>query len=75
MFFDVADFYDLDSCFYKEYPTGVTLYHIWLISKSTGEVIELTFSEEKFDELLKQMRGNIMVKELQLNYIKKGIIT
>ena len=52
MTINLTDFYDVDNVSHWTTSIGVSMYDIELISKSTGEVITWSFTEEYFDKLL-----------------------
>jgi len=52
---NLTDFYDVNGVEYWRTPANVLMYDIELISKSTGEVITWSFTEEYFDKLLDEM--------------------
>lgn len=55
MIINLTDFYDVGNVFHWTTSTGVSMYDIELISKSTGEVITWSFTDEYFDKLLDDM--------------------
>lgn len=55
MTINLTDFYDVDKVEHWTTSIGVSMYDIKLISKSTGEVITWSFTEEYFDKLLDEM--------------------
>lgn len=55
MTINLTDFYDIGTITHWTTSIGVSMYDIELISKSTGEVITWSFTEEYFDKLIDQM--------------------
>ena len=58
---NLTEFYDIGEVTYWKSSTGVTLYDIELISKSTGEVIIWSFTEEYFDKFIKEIEIDNML--------------
>jgi hypothetical protein len=52
---NLTNFYDVGKIEFWRTSTNVPMYDIELISKSTGEVITWSFTEEYFDKLLDEM--------------------
>ena len=71
MLIDVSKFFDFDVADERIGYNGEPYYDVLLASKSTGEVITLTFDEAHFDELLKQMEENVKFLEDALNFVKE----
>jgi hypothetical protein len=71
MVIDVSKFFDFDVADERIGYNGEPYYDVLLASKSTGEVITLTFDEAHFDELLKQMEENVKFLEDELNFVKE----
>lgn len=71
MLIDVSKFFDFDVADERIGYNGEPYYDVLLASKSTGEVITLTFDEAHFDELLKQMEENVKFLEDELNFVKE----
>ena len=71
MLIDVSKFFDFDVADERIGYDGKPYYDVLLASKSTGEVITLTFDEAHFDELLKQMEENVKFLEDELNFMKE----
>ena len=71
MLIDVSKFFDFDVADERIGYNGEPYYDVLLASKSTGEVITLTFDEAHFDELLKQMEENVNFLEDELNFVKE----
>ena len=71
MVIDVSKFFDFDVADERIGYNGEPYYDVLLASKSTGEVITLTFDEAHFDELLKQMEENVNFLEDELNFVKE----
>ena len=55
MTINLTDFYDVGNVSHWTTSVGVSMYDIELVSKSTGEVITWSFTEEYFDKLLDKM--------------------
>ena len=55
MTINLTDFYDVNNISHWTTSIGVSMYDIELVSKSTGEVITWSFTEEYFDKLLDEM--------------------
>lgn len=55
MTINLTDFYDVNNVSHWTTSIGVSMYDIELVSKSTGEVITWSFTEEYFDKLLDEM--------------------
>lgn len=70
MFIDVSKFFDFDVADEHIGYDGKSYYDILLASKSTGEVITLTFDEVCFNELLNQMEENIKAKQKVLEILR-----
>ena len=64
---NLTDFYDVGKIEFWRTSTNVPMYEIELISKSTGEVITWSFTEEYFDKLLDEMEGEAYHKQCMLN--------
>ena len=71
MLIDVSKFFDFDVADERIGYNGEPYYDVLLASKSTCEVITLTFDEAHFDELLKQMEENVNFLEDELNFVKE----
>ena len=71
MLIDVSKFFDFDVADERIGYNGEPYYDVLLASKSTGEVITLTFDEAHFDELLKQMEENVNFLEDEFNFVKE----
>ena len=71
MLIDVSKFFDFDVADERIGYNGEPYYDVLLASKSTGEVITLTFDEAHFDELLKQMEENVNFLKDELNFVKE----
>jgi len=71
MLINVSKFFDFEAvderCGFDE----ENYYDVLLVSKSTGEVITLTFNEQLFDELLKEMEKEAEFLEEQLKLVKE----
>lgn len=71
MLIDVSKFFDFEVADERVGYNGKPYYDVLLTSKSTGEVITLTFNEAHFDELLAQMEENIKFLEDEFNFVKE----
>lgn len=71
MLIDVSKFFDFDVADERISYNDKPYYDVLLASKSTGEVITLTFDEAHFDELLTQMEENVKFLENELNFVKE----
>lgn len=67
MTINLTDFYDVDKVEHWTTSIGVSMYDIELVSKSTGEVITWSFTEEYFDKLLDEMEREVYHKQCMLN--------
>ena len=67
----MTDFYDVDKVEHWTTSIGVSMYDIELISKSTGEVIIWSFTEEYFDKFLNELEEDTKYLEDSLYYTKK----
>ena len=63
MLIDLSDYYTLEKASWWRGHNGDIMYTIELVSKSTGEIMDWTFDEPRFDKLLKQMEKNVKMKE------------
>ena len=68
---NLTDFYDVGKIEFWRTSTNVSMYDIELISKSTGEVITWSFTEEYFDKLLDEMEKEAEHLEESLYYTRK----
>lgn len=71
MVINLTDFYDIGNIEHWTTSIGVSMYDIELISKSTGEVITWSFTEEYFDKFLDELEENTKYLEESLYYTKK----
>lgn len=71
MTINLTDFYDIGDIEHWTTSIGVSMYDIELISKSTGEVITWSFTEEYFDKFLDELKKDTKHLEENLYYIKK----
>ena len=63
MILDISKFFELEAADIHENPLSDEVYYdVLLTSKSTGEVITFTFDEAHFDELLRQMTTNLIMR-------------
>lgn len=68
---DVSKFFDFEAAD-VHYGFDKDLYYdVLLVSKSTGEVITLTFDGAHFDELLAQMEENVKFLEDEVAFVKE----
>ena len=73
MIINLTDFYDVDNVSHWTTSIGVSMYDIELISKSTGEVITWSFTEEYFDKLLDEMEQEYNGLKAHYEYISWAI--
>lgn len=71
MVINLTDFYDIGNIEHWNTSIGVSMYDIELISKSTGEVITWSFTEEYFDKFLDELEEDTKYLEESLYYTKK----
>lgn len=71
MVINLTDFYDIGTIEHWNTSIGVSMYDIELISKSTGEVITWSFTEEYFDKFLDELEEDTKYLEESLYYTKK----
>ena len=69
MIINLTDFYDVDKVEHWTTSIGVSMYDIELVSKSTGEVITWSFTEEYFDKLLDEMEEEYNGLKAHYEYI------
>ena len=69
MTINLTDFYDVNNVSHWTTSVGVSMYDIELISKSTGEVITWSFTEEYFDKLLDEMKEEYNGLKAHYEYI------
>ena len=69
MYINLTDFYDIGNVSHWTTSIGTSMYDIELISKSTGEVITWSFTDEYFDKLLNEMEKEVYHKQCMLNNI------
>ena len=55
MTINLTNYYDIGKVDFWKTSLNVTMYDIELISKSTGEIITWSFTEEYFDKFLKEL--------------------
>lgn len=72
MVINLTDFYDIGEITHWTTSIGISMYDIELISKSTGEVITWSFTEEYFDKLLDEMEQEY--KKLYCTYYDIPIV-
>ena len=73
MVINLTDFYDVGNVEHWNTSIGVLMYDIELISKSTGEVIIWSFTEEYFDKLLDEMEREYNGLKAHYEYISWAI--
>ena len=71
MVINLTDFYDVDKVEHWTTSIGVSMYDIELVSKSTGEIITWSFTEEYFDKFLKELEEDTKRLEESLYYTRK----
>ncbi len=71
MLINLTDFYDVDKVEHWTTSIGVSMYDIELVSKSTGEIITWSFTEEYFDKFLKELEEDTKRLEESLYYTRK----
>lgn len=71
MIINLTDFYDVGKIEFWRTSTNVPMYDIELISKSTGEVITWSFTEEYFDKFLDELEEDTKYLEESLYYTRK----
>ena len=71
MTINLTDFYDVGKIEFWKTSIGVPMYDIELISKSTGEVITWSFTEEYFDKFLNELEEDTKYLEESLYYTRK----
>lgn len=69
---DLTNFYDIGQITHWTTSIGVSMYDIELISKSTGEVITWSFTEEYFDKFIDGMEKQNKFLEEQIKILKGG---
>ena len=69
MTINLTDFYDVNNVSHWTTSIGVSMYDIELVSKSTGEVITWSFTEEYFDKLLDEMEQEYNDLKAHYEYI------
>ena len=68
---NLMDFYDIGKIEFWKTSINVPMYDIELISKSTGEVITWSFTEEYFDKFLNELEEDTKYLEESLYYTRK----
>lgn len=71
MVINLTDFYDIGNIKHWNTSIGVSMYDIELISKSTGEVITWSFTEEYFNKFLDELEEDTKYLEESLYYTRK----
>ena len=69
---DLTNFYDIGQITHWTTSVGISMYDIELISKSTGELITWSFTEEYFDKFIDGMEKQNKFLEEQINILKSG---
>lgn len=72
MTINLTNFYDIGQVTHWTTSIGVSMYDIELISKSTGEIITWSFTEEYFDKFIYEMEKQNKFLEEQINILKSG---
>lgn len=70
MIINLTDFYDIGNITHWTTSVKVPMYDIELISKSTGEVITWSFTEEYFDKFLEELEEDNKFLEETLHHVK-----
>ena len=73
MIINLTDFYDVGKIEFWRTSINVPMYDIELISKSTGEVITWSFTEEYFDKFLDELEEDTKYLEESLYYTRKNM--
>lgn len=73
MTINLTDFYDVGKIEFWRTSVNVPMYDIELISKSTGEVITWSFTEEYFDKFLNELEEDTKYLEESLYYTRKNM--
>ena len=73
MIINLTDFYDVGKIEFWRTSVNVPMYDIELISKSTGEVITWSFTEEYFDKILDELEEDTKYLEESLYYTRKNM--
>ena len=71
MTINLTNFYDIGEITHWTTSIGVSMYDIELISKSTGEVITWSFTEEYFDRFLDELEEDTNYLKDSLYYTRK----
>lgn len=71
MVINLTDFYDVDKVEHWTTSIGVSMYDIELVSKSTGEIITWSFTEEYFDKFINELEEDTKRLEESLYYTRK----
>lgn len=66
---NLTDFYDINKITFWTTSSGELLYDMELISKSTGEVITWSFTDEYFDKFINELEIDNKALEETLYYI------
>lgn len=61
---NMHNYFDFDKAYYEK---RYGLFYLSLVSKATGEIIEIPLTEEQFDKLLDEMEGEAYHKQCMLN--------
>lgn len=71
MVINLTDFYDIGNIEHWTTSIGVSMYDIELISKSTGEVVTWSFTEEYFDKFLDELEEDTKYLEETVQFTKE----
>lgn len=66
MYFDVLEYFDVADIEYFYIDDGSLYFTLILVSKSTGEILDITLTEELFDKVLIELEVNLMHKKGKL---------
>ena len=61
---NMHNYFDFDRAYYEK---RYGLFYLSLVSKATGEIIEIPLTEEQFNKLLDEMEGEAYHKQCMLN--------
>lgn len=65
---NMHNYFDFDKVYYEK---RYNLFYLSLVSKATGEIIEIPMTNEQFDILLEEMEEEIKFLEEQLKLTKE----
>lgn len=74
MYFNILDYYKVDRIGYFRSLKGELYFTIELVSKSTGEILDITLDEESFDNVLLELEVNLAYKKGRLSKLWKIFI-